>query len=96
MRFRLHVDKIANGWIILNPGGGPTDDKPDVVPRPPDDPRTASSFLNDMRCAADTEPQPEAGWVVGDHSCGSVTPPGHASGSIGHPARRAPAWYALS
>ncbi|MFB7456833.1 MULTISPECIES: VOC family protein [unclassified Streptomyces] len=40
------IIKIANGWIILNPGGGPTDDKPDVVLRTPDDPRTASSFLN--------------------------------------------------
>ncbi|MFF4762091.1 VOC family protein [Streptomyces sp. NPDC001292] len=40
------IIKVANGWIILNPGGGPTDDKPDVVLRPPDDPRTASGFLN--------------------------------------------------
>ncbi|WP_073949730.1 VOC family protein [Streptomyces kebangsaanensis] len=40
------IIKVANGWIILNPGGGPTDDKPDVVLRPPDDPHTASSFLN--------------------------------------------------
>ncbi len=30
----------------MDPGGGPTDDKPDVVLCPPEDPHTASSFLN--------------------------------------------------
>ena len=25
------IVKIANGWIILNPGGGPTPDKPDIT-----------------------------------------------------------------
>jgi catechol 2,3-dioxygenase-like lactoylglutathione lyase family enzyme len=38
--------KLANSWIIMNPGGGPTDDKPDVTLQPPGDDRTASSFLN--------------------------------------------------
>lgn len=38
--------KLANGWIIMNPGGGPTPDKPDVTLRPPTDPGTVSSFLN--------------------------------------------------
>ncbi|MFE7444690.1 VOC family protein [Streptomyces chartreusis] len=38
--------RLANGWIIMNPGGGPTPDKPDVTLRPPSDPRTVSSFLN--------------------------------------------------
>lgn len=38
--------RIANSWIIMNPGGGPTDDKPDVVLRPPEDRHTVSSFLN--------------------------------------------------
>jgi hypothetical protein len=30
---------LANSWIIINVGGGPTDDKPDVTlsPRPPSD-----------------------------------------------------------
>ena len=23
---------LANGWVIINAGGGPTDDKPDVTP----------------------------------------------------------------
>ncbi|WP_460110836.1 VOC family protein [Streptomyces sp. YKOK-J1] len=40
------IVKVANGWIIMNPGGGPTDDKPDVVLRTPEDPHTVSSFLN--------------------------------------------------
>ncbi|MFG2191497.1 VOC family protein [Streptomyces sp. NPDC048639] len=40
------IVKVANGWIIMNPGGGPTDDKPDVVLRPPEDPHSVSSFLN--------------------------------------------------
>jgi predicted enzyme related to lactoylglutathione lyase len=40
------IIKVANSWIIMNPGGGPTDDKPDVTLQPPTDPGTASSFLN--------------------------------------------------
>lgn len=40
------IIKVANSWIIMNPGGGPTDDKPDVVLRTPEDPHTVSSFLN--------------------------------------------------
>jgi catechol 2,3-dioxygenase-like lactoylglutathione lyase family enzyme len=38
--------KLANSWIIMNPGGGPTPDKPDVTLVPPDDPRTTSTFMN--------------------------------------------------
>ncbi|WP_328876952.1 VOC family protein [Streptomyces sp. NBC_00299] len=38
--------KLANGWIIMNPGGGPTPDKPDVTLHPPTDPTRVSSFLN--------------------------------------------------
>jgi len=40
------IIKVANSWIIMNPGGGPTDDKPDVTLQPPTDRSTASSFLN--------------------------------------------------
>ncbi|MEV7685596.1 VOC family protein [Streptomyces bungoensis] len=40
------IVKVANSWIIMNPGGGPTDDKPDVVLRTPENPNTVSSFLN--------------------------------------------------
>ncbi len=38
--------KIANSWLILNVGGGPTDDKPAVTLQTPRDPNLASSFLN--------------------------------------------------
>ena len=37
---------LANGWIIINVGGGPTVDKPDVVLETPPDPHRSSSFLN--------------------------------------------------
>ena len=37
---------LANSWIIINVGGGPTDDKPTVTLEPPSDPERASSFLN--------------------------------------------------
>ena len=47
--------KLANAWIIINVGGGPTDDKPTVTLVPPSDPDHASSFLNirvaDIRAA---------------------------------------------
>jgi len=38
--------RLANSWVTLNAGGGPTDDKPDVVLAPPSDPGRASSFMN--------------------------------------------------
>ena len=38
--------KLANSWLILNVGGGPTDDKPSVTLAPPADPGLASAFLN--------------------------------------------------
>jgi catechol 2,3-dioxygenase-like lactoylglutathione lyase family enzyme len=37
---------LANGWVIINVGGGPTDDKPSVTLRAPRDPDLVSSFLN--------------------------------------------------
>ena len=40
------IMKIANSWLILNAGGGPTDDKPMVTLAPPTDPDHASAFLN--------------------------------------------------
>ena len=40
------IMKIANSWLILNVGGGPTDDKPTVTLAPPADPDRASAFLN--------------------------------------------------
>lgn len=38
--------KVANGWIIMNPGGGPTPDKPDVSLTTPTADGPVSSFLN--------------------------------------------------
>jgi catechol 2,3-dioxygenase-like lactoylglutathione lyase family enzyme len=38
--------KIANSWLILNEGGGPTDDKPTVTLETPPDPDRTSAFLN--------------------------------------------------
>jgi catechol 2,3-dioxygenase-like lactoylglutathione lyase family enzyme len=40
------VVALANSWIIINKGGGPTDDKPGVTLQTPPDPSRASSFLN--------------------------------------------------
>ena len=40
------IIKLANTWVILNEGGGPTDDKPDVTLAPPTDPQKVSSFMN--------------------------------------------------
>ncbi len=38
--------KLANSWIILNSGGGPTPDKPEVFLEAPRDLNTVNSFLN--------------------------------------------------
>jgi len=38
--------KVANTWLILNAGGGPTDDKPTVTLETPKDPNRASAFMN--------------------------------------------------
>jgi len=38
--------QIANTWLILNVGGGPTPDKPSVALSVPADPKSVSSFMN--------------------------------------------------
>lgn len=38
--------QLANTWVILNVGGGPTDDKPTVILKAPGDPNVVSSFMN--------------------------------------------------
>jgi len=38
--------RLANIWITINEGGGPTDDKPEVMASPPKDLNTLSSFIN--------------------------------------------------
>ena len=40
------IVKLANGWVIINVGGGPTDDKPNVVLEPPTEHNRTSAFLN--------------------------------------------------
>jgi lactoylglutathione lyase len=40
------IMKIANTWLILNDGGGPTDDKPTVTLTTPPDPNRTSAFMN--------------------------------------------------
>jgi lactoylglutathione lyase len=38
--------KLANSWLTLNVGGGPTDDKPAVTLTNPQDPDQTSAFIN--------------------------------------------------
>jgi lactoylglutathione lyase len=38
--------RLGNIWLTLNVGGGPTDDKPEVLASPPRDPNVLSIFLN--------------------------------------------------
>src|SRR3989440_9879001 len=40
------IMKVAKTWLILNEGGGPTDDKPTVTLETPPDPDRTSAFLN--------------------------------------------------
>jgi catechol 2,3-dioxygenase-like lactoylglutathione lyase family enzyme len=40
------IVQLANGWVIINVGGGPTEDKPEVVLEAPADPNRVSAFLN--------------------------------------------------
>ena len=40
------IIQIANSWLIVNVGGGPTDDKPTVILHTPQNPNEVSSFMN--------------------------------------------------
>jgi lactoylglutathione lyase len=40
------IIQIANRWLVLNLGGGPTDDKPTISLHPPQNPKEYSSFMN--------------------------------------------------
>ena len=42
----LCYTKLVNSWVILNSGGSPTPDKPEVILETPRDLNTTSSFLN--------------------------------------------------
>jgi catechol 2,3-dioxygenase-like lactoylglutathione lyase family enzyme len=37
---------LANGWVTISVGGGPTNDKPTVTLEPPSNPDRVSGFLN--------------------------------------------------
>ena len=50
--------KLENSWIILNSGGGPTRDKPEVVLETPQKLNRVSSFLN-LRVAGREKDQEE-------------------------------------
>jgi len=43
---RPAIVALANSWIIINTGGGPTDDKPAVTLAAPTEPDRVSAFLN--------------------------------------------------
>ena len=43
---RPSVVKLANTWIIINEGGAPTDDKPEVVLEARADPNKVDMFMN--------------------------------------------------
>jgi catechol 2,3-dioxygenase-like lactoylglutathione lyase family enzyme len=40
------IIKLANSWVIMNPGGGPTPDKPDISVVNHEPGNTVSSFMN--------------------------------------------------
>ena len=40
------IVRVANSWIIMNPGGGPTPDKPGITLTAPEPGDPISSFLN--------------------------------------------------
>jgi catechol 2,3-dioxygenase-like lactoylglutathione lyase family enzyme len=42
----LSIVALANGWVTISAGGGPTDDKPNVSLEPPSDPNRVSGFVN--------------------------------------------------
>ena len=42
----LSIVALANLWVTIAAGGGPTADRPDVTLAPPSDPNLVSSFMN--------------------------------------------------
>jgi len=40
------IVQLENTWVIINVGGGPTDDKPNVYLAPPKDGGAVSGFMN--------------------------------------------------
>jgi catechol 2,3-dioxygenase-like lactoylglutathione lyase family enzyme len=49
---------LANGWVTINVGGGPTEDKPTVtLETPPDPNRTSSSSTSGSRTSRPSTPR---------------------------------------
>ena len=46
MKGEPSIVALANSWVIINVGGGPTEDKPTVTLEAPRDPDRVSSFMN--------------------------------------------------
>ena len=46
MKGEPSIIKLANSWVIINGGGGPTDDKPTIELATPADPDRVSAFMN--------------------------------------------------
>ena len=79
--------KLANTWIILNSGGGPTPDKPEVLLETPSDLNRVNSFLNlrvadiwacykqwgDKGAFFLTEPLDNHGWELRSATCAIPT-----------------------
>ena len=40
------IIQIANSWLVLNVGGGPTDDKPSITLHTPQNQNEANNFMN--------------------------------------------------
>ena len=92
------IIKLSNTWIILNSGGGPTPDKPDVVLEVPQDPHRVNSFLNlrvaDIHARYEewrakgarflTEPLDNHGWEI---RCYMRDPDGYII-EVGQPSRK--------
>lgn len=46
IRERDPIVHVINSWLIINAGGSPTDDKPDVITTPPQSSHVLTSALN--------------------------------------------------
>lgn len=46
MKGEPSIVALANSWVIINVGGGPTEDKPTVTLEAPSDPDRVSAFMN--------------------------------------------------
>ena len=40
------VVRLSNSWVVINSGGGPTDDKPEIITAPPQSSNVLTSGLN--------------------------------------------------